>query len=117
MLEGDFTGMRLSRLALLSAALGAALALSAMLAPQPASAAGLAGLGATQAGIGTGGKLEHRILHGHAKRGTSFYCYPRNYWWFYRPYTTAAQGYARCMPYFHYPPEALRGRRAPYGVK
>jgi hypothetical protein len=32
------------------------------------------------------------------------YCYPRNYWWFYRPYTTANEGYARCMPYFHYAP-------------
>ena len=105
--------MSLSKLALLSAAL----ALSALLVPQPALAGGLAGSGAAQAGIEAGGKLEHRVLHGHAKRGTSFYCYPRNYWWFYRPYTTAAQGYARCMPYFHYPPEGLRGRRGPYGVK
>jgi hypothetical protein len=39
----------------------------------------------------------------HSGRTTSFYCYPRNYWWFYRPYTTAADGLARCMPYFHYP--------------
>ena len=105
--------MSLSKLALM----GAALALSALLAPQPAMAGSLAGLGAAQARIEAGGKLEHRILHGRAKRGTSFYCYSRNYWWFYRPYTTAAQGYARCMPYFHYPPEGLRGRRAPYGVK
>ena len=43
------------------------------------------------------------------RRGISYYCYPRNYWWFYRPYTTANDGYARCMPYFHYPPQAYRG--------
>jgi hypothetical protein len=97
--------------------MGAALALSALLVPQPAMAGSLAAFGAAHAGIEAGGKLVHRVLHGHAKRGTSFYCYPRNYWWFYRPYTTAAQGYARCMPYFHYPPEGLRGRRGPYGVK
>jgi hypothetical protein len=24
----------------------------------------------------------------------SYYCYPRNYWWFYRPYTTAEEGSA-----------------------
>ena len=40
------------------------------------------------------------VLHRH--RTQSFYCYPKNYWWFYRPYTTAPAGYARCMPYFHY---------------
>jgi hypothetical protein len=39
------------------------------------------------------------------------YCYPRNYWWFYRPYTTADEGYARCMPYFHYLPQAYDRRR------
>ncbi|MGV1014837.1 MAG: hypothetical protein ACOYB4_07680 [Methyloceanibacter sp.] len=38
----------------------------------------------------------------HRKRSYAFYCYPRNHWWFYRPYTTAKAGYARCMPYFHY---------------
>ena len=35
--------------------------------------------------------------------------HPRNYWWFYRPYTTANDGYARCMPYFHYPLQSYRG--------
>ena len=45
----------------------------------------------------------------HPGRSTSFYCYPRNYWWFYRPYTTAADGYQRCMPYFHYPQGPRRG--------
>ena len=46
----------------------------------------------------------------HSGRSTSFYCYPRNYWWFYRPYVTAGEDYARCMPYFHYPPQANKGR-------
>jgi len=38
----------------------------------------------------------------HGRRTQSYYCYPKNYWWFYRPYTTAYDGHARCMPYFHY---------------
>lgn len=48
----------------------------------------------------------------HFRRQYSFYCYPRNYWWFYRPYTTAPQNYPRCMPYFHYMDSAYgkRGR-------
>jgi hypothetical protein len=41
------------------------------------------------------------IFH-HRKRTQAFYCYPRKYWWFYRPYTTEPQNYERCMPYFHY---------------
>lgn len=40
------------------------------------------------------------VLHRH--RAQSFYCYPQKYWWFYRPYTTALDDHARCMPYFHY---------------
>lgn len=43
----------------------------------------------------------HRVTV-HRKRVSSFYCYPRKYWWFYRPYTTDPQNHARCMPYFHY---------------
>jgi len=98
-------------------ALGAAgLALLAMLLPE-ASLAGSFAASAAREGAKAGATLDHRVLHGHARKATSFYCYPRNYWWFYRPYTTAAEGYARCMPYFHYPPEAYRGRRDPYGVK
>ena len=42
------------------------------------------------------------LLAVHFRKQQSFYCYPKNYWWFYRPYTTAPQGNARCMPYFHY---------------
>jgi hypothetical protein len=54
--------------------------------------------------------LVQPALFGHTRRATESYCYPRNYWWFYRPYTTAAEGDARCMPYFHYLPQAYRGR-------
>jgi hypothetical protein len=50
-------------------------------------------------------------FHHHGRRTQSFYCYPRNYWWFYRPYTTAYDDHARCMPYFHYlEPGAKSGR-------
>ena len=42
------------------------------------------------------------LAFAHFRKVQSFYCYPRTYWWFYRPYTTAPQNYARCMPYFHY---------------
>ena len=52
---------------------------------------------ALESGAGQGVKLT-----AHFRKQQSFYCYPKNYWWFYRPYTTAGQGYARCMPYFHY---------------
>jgi hypothetical protein len=38
----------------------------------------------------------------HSRRARIYYCYPRNYWWFYRPYTTERDGHPRCMPYFHY---------------
>ena len=57
---------------------------------------------------GSGAGLERVFFH-HSPRVISYYCYSRNYWWFYRPYTTATQDYARCMPYFHYPPQAYRG--------
>ena len=56
-----------------------------------------------------GKPFERVVFHGHGPRSTSYYCYPRNYWWFYRPYTTANNGNARCMPYFHYPPARSRG--------
>lgn len=58
---------------------------------------------------GFGRSLEPVVFLGHGPRSTSYYCYPRNYWWFYRPYTTAGEGHARCMPYFHYPPSRSRG--------
>ena len=43
------------------------------------------------------------VRFGHRPKAISMYCYPRKYWWFYRPYTTAAEDRARCMPYFKYP--------------
>jgi hypothetical protein len=38
----------------------------------------------------------------HGKRVKTAYCLRRNYWWFYRPYTTAPEDFPRCEPYFHY---------------
>ncbi len=38
----------------------------------------------------------------HFRKQYTFYCHPKTYWWFYRPYASASQQYARCMPYFHY---------------
>ena len=84
----------------------AVFSLFALLQPHVSGAASLALRDGVDPAFGT--SLE-RVLHGHAKRGTSYYCYPRNYWWFYRPYTTAGENYARCMPYFHYPPQSYRG--------
>lgn len=46
----------------------------------------------------------------HGKRAQSVYCLRRNYWWFYRPYTTAQEDFPRCEPYFHYL-EPANGRR------
>jgi hypothetical protein len=51
------------------------------------------------------------LLAAHFRKAYSFYCYPKNYWWFYRPYTTAPENYARCMPYFHYLDEAYPAPR------
>lgn len=53
----------------------------------------------------------------HGKRIQTAYCLKRNYWWFYRPYTTAPEDFPRCEPYFHYlePANGRRGARAePY---
>src|SRR5262245_10267619 len=50
-------------------------------------------------------------LAAHFRKVQSFFCYPKNYWWFYRPYTTATMNYARCMPYFHYLDEAYPAPR------
>jgi hypothetical protein len=50
-------------------------------------------------------------LVAHFRKAYSFYCYPKNYWWFYRPYTTAPENYARCMPYFHYLDQAYPAPR------
>jgi len=85
----------------------AAFGVVALLHPQASSAASLAARDGIEPA--PAGQLEHVVFHGHSTRGISYYCYPRNYWWFYRPYTTANDGYARCMPYFHYPPRSYRG--------
>jgi hypothetical protein len=53
----------------------------------------------------------------HFRKSQSFYCYPRNYWWFYRPYTTAYDNHARCMPYFHYLDPYGRGGRPDRAIK
>jgi hypothetical protein len=53
----------------------------------------------------------------HGKRVQSAYCLRRNYWWFYRPYTTAPEDFPRCEPYFHYLESGYEGRaprQAPY---
>jgi len=53
----------------------------------------------------------------HGKRAQSVYCLRKNYWWFYRPYTTAQEDFPRCEPYFHYlePASGRRGAQAePY---
>src|SRR5215813_5886214 len=78
-------------------------------APAMAGAAGaVAAMGEAVAGVSTDSSVR---LAAHFRKVQSFYCYPRNYWWFYRPYTTAPLNYPRCMPYFHYlgPDDTLRG--------
>ncbi|MGA8689661.1 MAG: hypothetical protein WB662_07070 [Methyloceanibacter sp.] len=86
----------------------AALSFLIVLQPDPSGAASLA---VARDGFGSASpRPEPATFHSHSP--SSYYCYPRNYWWFYRPYTTAQEGYARCLPYFHYPPQAF-GRRAP----
>ena len=79
--------------------------------PMPASAGSALALAMMQANVATGADVASpRMNVAHFRRTQSFYCYPRNYWWFYRAYTTAFDGHARCMPYFHYPDGAF-GRR------
>jgi hypothetical protein len=57
------------------------------------------------------------VLFHHNRRVQSFYCYPRNYWWFYRPYTTGLDNHPRCMPYFNYLGPAGGGERPDRYVK
>jgi hypothetical protein len=100
--------LALAGIAALSVALSVILSVMAGL--TPAQAASLAAVAAWRASPSE--PLFHPILFGHFRHSASAYCYPRNYWWFYRPYTTADEGYARCMPYFHYPPQAFDRRRS-----
>ncbi len=59
-------------------------------------------------------RLVEAVRFGHRSKAISMYCYPRKYWWFYRPYTTSADNHIRCMPYFKYP---RRGGGGPDGIK
>lgn len=91
----------------LGLAVAAALGLLVLSQPEPASAVGVLHL-ATMPPAAEGLPL----VSVHFRKSQSFYCYPKNYWWFYRPYTTAFDEHARCMPYFHYlGPGETRGAR------
>ena len=83
----------------------AVLTLLTTMKPEPASAGAASALVAARAETSAGAVLAIPVgaFH-HSRRVESYYCYPRNYWWFYRPYTTGQDGHERCMPYFHYPP-------------
>ena len=103
----------------LGLAIVAASCLFAVAKPEPAYAAGAA-LTAIQAEplLRGAARIDERVQHYHHRRVQSAYCYPRNYWWFYRPYTTGLDGHARCMPYFHYlEPAGRRGARPDRYVK
>ena len=96
----------------LSLAAVAALGLLIAAKQDPAGAAGVLSLAARQAdaAVRPAPALPVAFYH-HGRRTQSYYCYPKNYWWFYRPYTTAYDNHARCMPYFHYlEPGAKSGR-------
>jgi len=58
--------------------------------------------------------VAQEVVRLHRKRTKASYCYPKNHWWFYRPYTTGQDDHPRCMPYFHYldQPGGRRGARA-----
>jgi hypothetical protein len=77
--------------------------------PADAASAAASAAGAEASLMAGTVRIDEPVLHRH--RTQSFYCYPKNYWWFYRPYTTAPAGYARCMPYFHYLEPGARGAR------
>jgi hypothetical protein len=51
----------------------------------------------------------------HGRRGREVFCLKQNYWWFYRPYTTAVEDFPRCEPYFHYLEPAYGPRPARSG--
>ena len=96
----------------------AAISLFAVAKPAPAHAASaaLSAIGGEATYRAGTGPLLEAAMHRH--RAQSYYCYPRNYWWFYRPYTTAHDGHLRCMPYFHYlEPHGGRGAKSKRSVK
>jgi hypothetical protein len=86
----------------LGLAVVAALSLLMVAKPEPARAGSAEALAALQANASMRSLLALPVMFHHSRRTQAFYCYPRNYWWFYRPYTTGLDGHARCMPYFHY---------------
>jgi hypothetical protein len=88
----------------------AALALLTVWAPEPAQAGAAAMAIEAKAPNGAAVRIDRPVLHQHRKQ--SFYCYPKTNWWFYRPYTTAPNGHARCMPYFHYLGPDARGAKS-----
>jgi hypothetical protein len=94
----------------LALAIIAALWLLAAVAPQLAQAQGVVPLSLRDTAPSAVVKITRYGPWFHAHRTQSFYCYPRNYWWFYRPYTTAQEDFPRCEPYFHYL-EPSYGRR------
>jgi hypothetical protein len=104
----------------LSLAAVATLSLLIAVKPEPVSAGSALALAMMQAGAeATAGATHMRSRVGiHSRRSQSYYCYPRNLWWFYRPYTTAQDGHPRCMPYFHYlEPYGQRGAKPGRYVK
>jgi hypothetical protein len=94
----------------------ATMILFTLLQPDSSSASGLTAMAAAR-GMVNGHTPSGVTPVFHSRRAESFYCFPRNYWWFYRPYTTAAEGYARCMPYFHYAPQVRVAPRGPGRLK
>jgi hypothetical protein len=92
-----------------------ALAVAAKPAPAAAASAAALALGADASVRAAAGLVQPAF---HAHRTQSFYCYPKNYWWFYRPYTTGLDGHPRCMPYFHYlGPDGRRGEKSDRYIK
>jgi hypothetical protein len=90
-----FRGLGLATIATI-----AAISLFAVAKPAHAAGAALSAIGGEAAFRAGAGPLLEPVMHRH--RTQSYYCYPRNYWWFYRPYTTGLDDHARCMPYFNY---------------
>ena len=84
------------------------LALGLLLVLAPAARAGMPSLAQTvpQTSLIVTVSQDGPRFH-HGKRTQAQYCLRRNYWWFYRPYTTAQENFPRCEPFFHYPEEAV----------
>jgi hypothetical protein len=103
----------------LGLAVAATLSIAIAVNHEPARAGSVAAHAMMRAGQGLGAAQDAPLVSAHFRKAQSFYCYPRNYWWFYRPYTTAEQGYARCMPYFHYlgQPDGRRGANPDRAIK